>query len=244
MRKQWINKKVLLCERKRHTARPVASTCCAVPVRVSTHPDLGPDLSCPDLGWGTSPSWDGVPPVLTWDGVPYLADRGVPPSFPTLDTLILLNWGGVSPILTWDLTWMGGYPLSWPWMGYLPILGWGTPCPDLGWGTLSGWQGGTPFLPNRGYPHPSQLGRVPPCWEGRCTPVSQIGYPPPPRNVDRQTSVKTVPSPFLRNAGGKKWAPFLITHKQSSSLACESWREWRRLNGRQIRGRKRIFVWK
>ena len=59
-----LNKKVLLRERKRHTARRIASTCYAVPVG------------------GTPPSWD-----LTWIGG-YPLPREVPPSqvgYPHLD---------------------------------------------------------------------------------------------------------------------------------------------------------------
>ena len=44
------NKKVILRERKRHTVRCVASTCCGVPVKGYT-------------------VILGVPPILTWDRV-------------------------------------------------------------------------------------------------------------------------------------------------------------------------------
>ena len=115
--KIFLNNKVLLRERKRHTARRVASTRHAVPVGVPPSP-------CPDLDrgggvphpadWGRGYPFlvmeGGTPPILTWDldrGVPHPADRGVPQ---------------VPPIQTRD----GGTPH--------PHLGWSTPCPHLGWG--------------------------------------------------------------------------------------------------------------
>ena len=87
----FTNKKVLLRERKRHTAGRVASARYAALSNGwgVTHPDLGqgthPDLGWgtptqtwdrvpphPDLGWGTprTQTWDGVPPTQTWDGYP------------------------------------------------------------------------------------------------------------------------------------------------------------------------------
>ena len=59
------NKKVLLRERKRHTAHRVASTCCAVPVGGTPCPDLGSDL---DVGYLPFRSWMGVPPSWSWMG--------------------------------------------------------------------------------------------------------------------------------------------------------------------------------
>ena len=83
------NKKVLLRERKRHTARRVSSARYAAhgmgtprPSRPGRGGYLG--TPCPDLGWGTPlQTWDGVPPphVQTWDGVPLSIQtwHGVPP---------------------------------------------------------------------------------------------------------------------------------------------------------------------
>ena len=62
------NKKVLLRERKRHTARHIASTCYAAPVLclhlgMGYPPDLERDTPHPDLGRGYPPvSWMGYPP--------------------------------------------------------------------------------------------------------------------------------------------------------------------------------------
>ena len=121
------NKKVLPRERKRHTARRIASACYAalsnggggVPHPVMVGGTWGTPPSRPDQG-GTPSNhgtlgYLGVPPVQTWDGVP-----------PTQ------TWDGVPPY-TWN-----GVPLY-------PDLGWGTPHPELGWGThpsRPGW--GTP----------------------------------------------------------------------------------------------------
>ena len=69
----WINKKVLLHERKRHTTCRVASTRYAALVGVGVSLLGYP----PSAGWG---SWMGVPPI-SWRGVPSCLDqgRGYPP---------------------------------------------------------------------------------------------------------------------------------------------------------------------
>ena len=97
---EYLNKKVLLRERKRHTTRRVASARYAgwvwwdgVPPTIQTwdgvpphHPDLGWGTpNHPDLGWGTPPpsrpgmgypqpsrpGFEYPPPTIqTWDGVP------------------------------------------------------------------------------------------------------------------------------------------------------------------------------
>ena len=59
----------------------------------------------------------------------------------------------------------------------------------------------------RGYPFPSArwgtpIGKDRVSLIGKDSPRQPDGVPP--RNVNRQTLVKTVPSPFLWNAGGKK----------------------------------------
>ena len=110
------HKKVLLRERKRHTARRVASARYADPSRGVPHlrsggypvPCLGglpiPGLGVPHPKSGGAPSqvrevppgqtWDGVPPSQTWDGVPPSQTwDGVPPG---------QTWDGVPPGQTWD----------------------------------------------------------------------------------------------------------------------------------------------
>ena len=72
-----MNKKVRLRERKRHTARHVASACYA-----ALSPGWGEGGTpsqvwmggCPiqtivSAGWGTPWTWDGVPPI-SWMGYP------------------------------------------------------------------------------------------------------------------------------------------------------------------------------
>ena len=78
--------------------------------------------------------------------------------------------------------WTGGYPH--------PVLNGGTPPHQQ--------DGGTPLSAGWGYPLSARWG-YPPHWEGWGTPHWE-GWRYPPV---RQTPVKTVPSPFLRNAGGK-----------------------------------------
>ena len=74
------NKKVLLCERQRHTARRVASTRYAAlsPNGGVPHPVLNGGVPIqswmgvphPVLGGGGSTqTWDGVPPLQTWEFV-------------------------------------------------------------------------------------------------------------------------------------------------------------------------------
>ena len=128
---------------------------------------------------GNPPSWPG-----TW---PDLGSHPVPLGYPPF-------WPG-----TWST---GGNPIQ-SWVGECPrvppilILDGGTTHPDLGWGY--------PPFPDLGYGYPlSERMEVPP-------PIEKMGYPPPPSarwgyplwNVNRQTPVEIVPSPFLRNAGGK-----------------------------------------
>ena len=137
---KWFdNKKVLLCERKRHTARRVASTCCAGLVG----------------GGRRGTPWRGVPPAggTPWWGVP--PARGSTPA------------GGV-PLLGYPpVSWMGypppgkGYPPSAGWgtphlWRVPPCLGRGYPPPPL-----AGW--GTPLSrPGKGVPPPvSQMGYPP-----------------------------------------------------------------------------------
>ena len=98
------HKKVLLRERKRHTARRVASTRYAA----LSNPDLVGGVPHPDLVGG----YPGYPPELGW-GTPRTG-MGYPPQ--------TLNWVPPRPGM--------GYPLARPGMGYPPKLGWGTPTWD------------------------------------------------------------------------------------------------------------------
>ena len=98
------HKKVLLCERKRHTDCGVSST---------------PSVSRS----GVPPPPGDTPPPTRSDGVglPKVGytppSRGKPPG--------QIRWGGVPEV---------GYPLGWTWLGYPPTPagpGWGTPHLDL-----------------------------------------------------------------------------------------------------------------
>ena len=190
------NKKVLLRERKSHTAR------CVLTRREDTPSCLGQG-GYPIQSWigggGTSPSqvWMGGYPILLMGGVP----QGNPP-FPGLDGGVphSADGGGGYPRVTHpSQVWMGvphsadgGTPISR--MGYPHVdLGWGTPPPvqtsdgvplplsrpgmgypphlDLGWGTPP-----PTSRPEMGYP---------PC------PDLSWGTPPPPPSVNR---LKILPS--------------------------------------------------
>ena len=165
----YKNKKVLLRERKRHTALRVASTRYVVPVAGT--PILGSDLD-----WGgvpaPSPSWD-----LTWMGRGYLPL--CPPTPAPPHPGIWPGWGGgtcPAPHPGSDLD--GGYlpcPHS-PCHGIWP--GWGVPDPPLpcplSW-DLS-WMRGR-------YLSPPDLGR------GTPPPISWMVVPPPPgRGVNWHTN--------------------------------------------------------
>ena len=135
-REYSYNKKVLLRERKRHTARCVASTRRAgrggtlggAPLPVGGYPGRGSPANggVPQAG---PPCWGGTPggaPLL--GGVlrvgPHHQLDGVPPPHHELD--------GVPPSPPWA-GW--GTPLpTMSWMGYpspLPSAGWGTPPPRV-----------------------------------------------------------------------------------------------------------------
>ena len=136
------NKKVLLRELKRHTARRIVSARYA-----GGGGTLSPGRGYPISGLGGTPSQvQGVPhprsggyPVPGWGG-PCARSRGYP-SRPGMGYPLGQTWDGVTPAR--------------PGMGYPPPdLGWGTPLarpgmryppwPDLGWGTTP-WPGwGTP----------------------------------------------------------------------------------------------------
>ena len=153
--KTFDNKKVRLRERKRHTARRVASAHFAdlSPDKGVPHPVLDRGYSIQSWMGGGTPSSPGYPhpgPHLVLDGgtpsslgwgtpsspgqgvSPSSLDGGVPQGIPCPD----LGWGyphpadGGTPIQTW-----GGVSPH-PDLGTPCLdLGWGTSCPDLGWGT-------------------------------------------------------------------------------------------------------------
>ena len=67
------DKKVLLCERKRHTARRVASTPYVVLTGYPPHPDLGGYHASLGTPWqGTPQVGYPLPPDWTWQGTPQL----------------------------------------------------------------------------------------------------------------------------------------------------------------------------
>ena len=170
-------KKVLLRERKRHTACRVASVCSA-----ALSPNWGVPPANPNMEGGTLSSPDGGAPIQSrqmWSilsspdwGYPYLVPTGVPHPVLTGGTLeyphrpdgstVLVSQMGVSPC-QWDR----GIP-HWP--------DGGTPCQS---------DGGTPSLERMG---------ITSKWEDGGTPlVNQMGYPP--RGVNR---LKILPSVILR----------------------------------------------
>ena len=81
--KLFLHKKVLLRERKRHTAHRVANT-----------PYVVLSMGYPIPGWGVPRPWVPPPPVLTWPGGTPSQDRAYPSS------------GATPPVLTW----LGGTP--------------------------------------------------------------------------------------------------------------------------------------
>ena len=141
------NKKVLLRERKRHTARCVASTRYAA----LSNPDLVIGGGTPFRPGGGYPGYPppsrpgrGVPhpdlvrgyPIQTWSGEGVLRVAPTPSRPGQGDTSGIPlpsrpDWGvpRVSPTIQ---TWSGEYPR---YLLHHPDLTWGTPHPDLGWGT-------------------------------------------------------------------------------------------------------------
>ena len=198
------NKKVLLRERKRHTARHVASAHYAGeggiphPVMVGgtpsrhvggvPHPGHGgggyPIQVMVGRGTPSSHGGEGYP-IQSWGGtpgIPHHPDLGwVTPHHPDLARGGTL--GNPPTIQTWD-----GVPPNHPDLGWgtphHPDLGWGTPHPDHGWGTPP-----QPSRPGMGYP-PTQT------WDE---------VPPPPPMVNRQTFPSiNITFPRTTYAGGNK----------------------------------------
>ena len=186
-----INKKVLLRERKRHTARCVANTRYVVltgylPPRGGTRSGTPRGVRVPPLGG--YPVRSGNPP----GGYPVrYPPRGV--QVPPLGGYLVRS--GQVPSPGGVRVPPGGVPSQVPpgGSGYPPTGGYPVrsgQVPPRG-GTQSGTPGGGPGTPPGGGKVPSQ---VPPLG----------GYPdPPPPPVDRQTPVKTVPSRRTTYAGGK-----------------------------------------
>ena len=146
-----VNKKVLLRERKRHTARRVSSARYAegggvTPSQVGGYP-------VPGLGGTLFQVWEGR--------VGYPRSRGYP--VPGLGGFPIQTWSGGYP----------RYPLTWD--GVPSNLRWGTPLPDLGWGTPPSqtWDGvPPPARPGMGYPPDLGRGTPPPqCWTDRHSQV-------------------------------------------------------------------------
>ena len=109
------NKKVLLCERKRHIA------CCIASARsTALSPDEG--VPYPVLMQG------GYPIKSQWGSTPIQSQQGVPPSSPNGRYPIQSDWGGGNPS-----------PVSW--MGVPPVSYWGY-SPDGQMGVPSHWSDG------------------------------------------------------------------------------------------------------
>ena len=125
------NKRVLLRERKRHTARRVAKQVLAMLGGVSglggyPIPGLG-GYPIPGPGRGVPHPRSrkgGTPSQVREGGYPIPGPGGVP--VPGLGGYPILTWLGYPPGQTWD----GLPPLPRPEMGYPPYI-------DLGWGNLT-----------------------------------------------------------------------------------------------------------
>ena len=192
------NKKVLLRERKRHTARRIAS---AHPAAVLAGGGGG-EYPWPVLagGGGTSVlSWLGGTQVLSWPGEypsPVLAGgKGTP----------VLSWLGVS--LSWGtprartgvphLCRTGDTPFPHLGLGYSPSQDWDTP--TWHWGTLPPPPVRTGYPPGRDLGKSLGLGYHAPerTWDQRSGKEPGTGVPPPPQCG--QTDIcENSTSPILR----------------------------------------------
>ena len=201
---------MLLHERKRHTARHVASACFAdgggYPIQSwmgVPHPVLDGEGGTQSLGWGTPsrlgqgvphPVLDwGVPPIQTWDGVHPVSRMGYPIQTWTGGTRSSLGWGIPHPVLD-----QGGTPSSLGPGGVPhPVLDQeGTPHPDLGWGTPCQQNGvqywdGVPPHPHLdlgwGTPHLDLRWGTLPVWIWDVVPPG-MGSPLPRLDLGRGTS--------------------------------------------------------
>ena len=141
------NKKDLLRECKRHTARRVAS---------ARYAALSNGGGYPIQSWGEGVSH----PIMMVGGYPitpssHCGGGGVP------QVPLVQSWDGVPPP---DLGW--GTPLSRSGMGYPPHpdLGWGTPPsrPGMGYPPVQTWDGVPPSRPEMGYSPIQTWDGVPP----------------------------------------------------------------------------------
>ena len=177
--KTFYNKKVLLRERKRHTAYHIAS---------ARYDDLSPDGRVPHpVLDGDTPSdvWTGsVPhPRSGWGGTPSSLGHGVPHprsgfGYPRVPPTWTSDRG--YPIRGLDRgCQLDGVPPPGSGMEYPPSAGWSTPPPPG---------------PGMGYP-PHQLDGVPPPTPHQLDGVPPVPRPgmgyPPNRKLDRHTPVKT-----------------------------------------------------
>ena len=128
------NKKVLLCEHKRHTARHIASTHFA--------------------DWWGYPIQsflilDGVPPSVEWGTAWSRPGMGTSPPIPRMGYLPTQTWDGfhtqIQDRVPPPRCGMG-YPPPKPGTGYPPYLGWGIPAQTC--------DGVPPPRPGMGYPPP------------------------------------------------------------------------------------------
>ena len=114
-----------------------------------------------------------------------------------------------------------------------PMSGGGLPVPCLGGmgGNLISDPGGVPHLRSGGVPRPDLGWGIPPgqtwdavppwgqTWDGVPSPYHpDLDGVPPPRNVNRQTPVKTVPSRHTTYAGGNKLANNLGLYKHGQHI--------------------------
>ena len=164
------DKKVLLRERKRHTARRVVSTPSVV---LTGYPP-------PVLTW-----WGGTLLGGTLPGGPYLGTPGrvSPPSWPggyPARGVSPLSWvppSRVPPILTWQGTPLGVCPMEF-WVMLQSIMGYGYPpgvCPMAFWDMLQSIMG---------YGYPPSTSVCPMVFWEMLQSIMGYGYTPPP--VDRQ----------------------------------------------------------
>ena len=119
------NKKVLLRERKTHTARRVVSARYAALSNVW----VGGDTPYPGYPPPSRPGLGSPPHPRPGMGYPSPSRPGW--GSPNLQGTPNLGWGTPPTIQTWPQ-----YPHPTPDLGWgTPHLEWGTPQPDLGWGT-------------------------------------------------------------------------------------------------------------